>query len=204
MTNHQQLITFLHETQQWLAEGELYHRNRLRQITDRQHQLAKLLNDARTDGYDTAVGRDLDKIAIANGRRLLLEEFTKLNEDECDVILDMTAYTLRFRVDPEDHTQLIERDLGKLENVGPLRIKLLKYMLEHPGRYISVENAAICHGNPDEKRVPATLRKTISLLRQSLGTPGPDNPYIRTKRSVSPCVYVLNPEWRYLLIKWET
>jgi hypothetical protein len=204
------LNLIIHDLQQLLTEKIAYHedgirehREQIRKTKDLDRRLALLQTSGRPAG-DSVARSKLGQVAIANGRRLSPEEFAFLDEDKYDVILNMTTYTLRFRINPGDHTQLIERDLEELENVGSHRIKLLAYMLERPKRYVSTENAPTCYGDPEERRTPAALRKTVSLLREALGVPGPNNPYIKTKRSVSPCVYLLNPKWRYLLIRWKT
>jgi len=194
----------LSKLQEWLAEGKACHQVCIDWIESLEHELALMKTGQTPAGTSKAVYSGQEKIMFDNGRRLGAGEIAKLEIKKYDVILDLTIDTLQFRIDPERHSKLLTSELVDLTNVGPHRIKLLAYMLEHPGRYISMDNAAICHDTPDEKRDPATLRKTISLLRQALGTPGPDNPYIKTKRSTLPCSYALNPKWNYLLIKWKT
>jgi hypothetical protein len=193
----------LSKIQQWLAEDKLHHQARIDQITYLEHELASMTTRLTPAGTNEVISSEQEKIMVANGRRSGAEESAELMIDDYDVILDLTVDTLQVRIYPESHSDLLTFELEDLTNVGPHRIKLLTYMLEHPGRYVSVENAAICHGDPDEKRVPATLRTTIKFLRQTLGTPGPNNPYIKTKRSTSPCAYALNHRWSYLLIKWK-
>lgn len=189
--------------QQWLTEVKLLHQACIDRITSLEHKLDSMTTRLTPAGTTDVISSEQEKIMVANGRRLGAEESPKQIIDDYDVILDLTVDTLQVRISPETHSKLLTFELTDLTNVGPHRIKLLAYMLEHPGSYVSVENAAICHGAPDERREPATLRKTISLLRQALGTPGPDNPYIKTRRSTCPCAYALNRRWRYLLIKWK-
>ena len=193
----------LSKIQRWLAEQRLHHQICIDRITALEKELASpSIGPLCTDTSTTGAGES-EKVIIANGHCLSAEKFADLNEDTYDLILDLTVDTLRFRRDPEGHSELLTSELEDLTNVGPFRIKLLTYMLEHPGMYVSTENAAMCHGASDVIITFTALRTTIRCLRQALGTPGPNNPYIKTKRSISPCAYALNHRWSYLLIKWK-
>ncbi len=142
------------------------------------------------------------KIAIANGRKLSEEEPSNIHKDDFDVILDMTTNSLRYRKDPLKHTNLKE---SKLEGIGPRRIEILLYLLEHPTRHISIENASVLPGQLDIIE-PNTLSKTIGLLRKALGQKGPKGPYILTESVWGQryCyAYKLNSDWHYLVIKNE-
>jgi len=187
--------------QQWLTEGKERHRACIDWIESLEQNLALMKTGQTSTNTGKAVYSGQEKIIFDNGRRLGTGEIAKIEIKKYDVILDLTIDTLQFRIYPDRRSKLLISDLVDLTNVGPHRIKLLAYMLEHPGRYISMENAAICHDTPDEKREPATLRKTISLLRQALGIPGLNNPYIKTKQSTLPCSYTMDTKWSYLLIK---
>ena len=189
--------------QQWLTEVRLFHQACIDQITSLERRLASMPTGLTLAVAGKVISGEQEKIMVANGRRLGAEESATLIIDDYDVILDLTVDILQVRADPEEHSKLLTFRLENLTNVGPHRTRLLAYMLEHPGRYVSVENAAICHGDPDGQIEPASLRKTMSLLRHALGTAGPDNPYIKTRRSTSPCSYAANPRWSYLVIKWK-
>ena len=199
--NNDQIFSQL---QQRLAEGKECYQACIEWIESFEHELSLMKTSQLPADTGKSVSIEQEKIVVANGHRLGVKESTELVKDNYDVILDLTVDTLQVRMYPERRSKLLLSKLEDLSNVGPHRIKLLAYMLEHPGRYVSMENAAICHNTPDEKRDPATLRKDISLLRLALGIPGINNPYIKTKRSTLPCSYALNTKWSYLLIKWKS
>lgn len=140
------------------------------------------------------------KVTITNGRKLPEEELLNINEDEFDIILDITTNSLRYRKDPVKHTNLKE---SKLEGIGSRRIEILLYLLEHPTRHISIENASMLPGQLDIIE-PNTLSKTIGLLRRALGQKGPKGPYILTESVWGQryrYAYKLNSDWHYLVIK---
>lgn len=140
------------------------------------------------------------KIAIANGRKLSEGELSNINEDDFDIILNLTTTSLRYRQDPTKHSKLIE---AKLQNIGTRRIEILSHFLEHPSKDISIESASLLPKQPDIVE-PNALSKTISLLRRALGQSGSKGPYILTKavwgRNYR-YAYQMNPKWKYLLIK---
>lgn len=140
------------------------------------------------------------KITISNGRKLSEEELSNIHKDDFDVTLDMTTNSLRYRKEPVKHTKLKE---SKLEGIGPRRIEILLYLLEHPTRHISIENASVLPGQLDIIE-PNTLSKTIGLLRKALGQKGPKGPYILTESVWGQryrYAYKLNSDWHYLVIK---
>ena len=139
------------------------------------------------------------KVAIANGHKLTTQEFQNINEDDFDIILDMTSNTLKYRKDPEEHTKLKE---AKLNGIGSRRIEILKYLIEHPIRNISIDNISTLPNQLDIVE-PNTLSKTISLLRKSIEQKGIKSPYIITERSLGNVhhTYKINPQWHYLVIK---
>ena len=121
-----------------------------------------------------------------------------INEENYDIILDMTGNSLKFRKDPEKHTQLKG---ANLKGIGARRIEILKYLLENPMRYISIENASTLP-NQIEFISSNTLAKTIAILRKALGQETPKGPYILTEKTFesAKCIYRLNPQWNYLVI----
>jgi len=140
------------------------------------------------------------KIAISNGRKLSEGELSNINEDDYDVILDMTTNSLRYRKDPVKHTNLKK---SKLEGIGSRRIEILAYLLEHSTRDISIESASMLPSQLDIIE-PNTLSKTIGLLRKALGQKGPKGPYILTESVWGQryrYAYKLNSDWHYLVIK---
>jgi len=192
------------QLQQWLAESKARHRACIDWIESFEHELDLMKTGQMHAGTSRAVYNEQEKFMIANGHRLGVADSTEIVRNNYDVILDLTQDVLRVRICPERHSKLLTYKFEDLRNVGPYRIKLLAYLLEHPGWYVSMENAVICHGMSYEIRSFEALRTAIKFLRQALGTPGPNNPYIKTKRSTLPCSYALNTKWSYLLIKWKT
>jgi len=139
-------------------------------------------------------------VAVADGRKLSEGELSNINEDDYDVILDITTNSLRYRKDPVKHTNLKE---SKLEGIGPRRIEILLYLLEHSTRHISIENASMLPSQLDIIE-PNSLSKTIGILRKALGQKGPKGPYILTESVWGQryCyAYKLNSDWHYLVIK---
>ena len=137
---------------------------------------------------------EAENIAIANGHKLSEQESQNINEDKFDIILDMTTNSLRFRRFPSRHSELVQ---AVLEGTGQRRKEILVYLLEHPKRFISVENISKL-ANQCAIVEPGALAKTISIFRKTLG-----HSYIITESSLgsSNCVYKLNPQWNYLVIK---
>jgi hypothetical protein len=84
----------LRDIQQWLAEERTHHQESIARIIAVEQRLAQALKNGSPE-----LGRTLDsgagKIGIANGRRLSDNEFQSFGEDDFDLILDMTAHTLR-------------------------------------------------------------------------------------------------------------
>jgi hypothetical protein len=146
------------------------------------------------------------RIALANGRRLVENEARTLDEDNYDLILDMTASTLRYRGDPQGHSPL---RAASLQGIGPYRTKILALLMEHPDVPMCMETVDDLLGETRKVTEQASFTKSISVLRQALGGGGRRNPYIESvpawesSRSNNACAYQLNPQWKYLLVKQE-
>ena len=144
------------------------------------------------------------RIAITNGHRLTGDEAQAVDEDNYDVVLDMTALTLRRRDDPKAHNQL---KLANLQGIGPYRIRILAFMMEHPGIPLCADSVDQFLGDPLRSATPQAFTKNISILRQALGGGGNHNPYIcsvpawESSRRNNARAYRLSPEWKYLLIR---
>jgi hypothetical protein len=170
------------------------------EIADVRKAMAALANHSEPTAVAPRPAR-LTRIAIANGRRLTAAEFAKLDEEDYDVVLNLTNGTLRVRRKPGSPSKLKRSPLKK---IGGHRIEVLEYMLTHPGRHFSADTV---YGRFGEKRLANTFTKTISTLRQALGTPGPQNPYILTapaweeSAQARACIYVLNEKHNYLVIR---
>ena len=139
-------------------------------------------------------------IGLVNGHRIKDEELENLDEDKYDIILDMRVCSLRYRFDPEEHSEL---EPSHRRNVGKHRLPILKRMLIRPGVHFDAARAYACYG---ERRSSGAFSRTISDFRQALGKPGLANPYILTLpasgESCQPnaCAYTANPQWKYLVI----
>lgn len=146
-------------------------------------------------------------VAIANGRKLSGKQTSDLNEEDFDVIMDVRTNTLRFRKDPAKHSKLED---SKLEKIGPHRMQILVCMLNRPGNPFHAGNIDndLVYGSDETAR--NTFSKSIGVIRKALGQDGTTGPYIvkrfdwdgitNCKRG---CVYEVNPQWRYLLIRHE-
>jgi DNA-binding winged helix-turn-helix (wHTH) protein len=194
----------LREIRQLLATTIDLHERALKNLRDIESKMAVKSLEAQPCSEDLDEARPQQKVMIANGHRLSAEDVMRMDEDQFDIVLDTTARVLRVRQDPVEHTPLQEAHLW---HIGGYRMKLLAYMLEHPARLVSPENPPSCYGGSNEEPTEGALVKTISLLRQTLGTPGRENPYILTQpawghsRRANACVYGMNPKWKYLVIK---
>ena len=146
------------------------------------------------------------RTAIVNGRRLADSEIRTLDEDAYDVILDTTNSTLRHREHPGNHTEL---RLSDTHGVGPYRIKILALMMDRFGVTVCSDNVDHLLGDTNRIVTAHAFTKSISVLRQALGGGGRHNPYIQSvaawesSRSKNAQGYLLNPKWKYLLVRHE-
>lgn len=115
------------------------------------------------------------KIAATKCSKISQEELSNISEDDFDVILDMTANSLRFRKDPAKHTELKE---SKLNKIGAHRMQILAYMLEHPGDPFYSENIYKSYAYQNEARDQSTFTKTIEALRKAFEQNDTSGPYI--------------------------
>jgi hypothetical protein len=172
-------------------------------VVDAQQAITTLLALYRPNAVVPASGRCV-RIAITNGHRLTDDEAQTVDEDAYDMILDMTALTLRYREDPKGHSTLT---LANLRGIGPYRIRILAFMLEHPHTVVCADTVDDLLGETRGAIEPASFTKSISIIRQALGGGGRRNPYMhsvpawQSSGSNNACAYRLNPEWKYLLIK---
>ncbi|MFA6186349.1 MAG: hypothetical protein WC770_03935 [Phycisphaerae bacterium] len=146
------------------------------------------------------------KIAFENGHRLSQEKLSNINEDDFfDVIFDATTNSLRFRKNPSKHTALQE---SKLEHIGGHRMRILAYMLEHPGVPFYYRNIYKDYSLSAEIKGPSTFSKTIAALRNAFEQKDTSGPYIIKQsdgegvtRSKKGCIYMINSKLRYLIIR---
>ena len=174
-------------------------------MAEAQQAIAALLAFHRPSGPVPAAGQYV-RIAIVNGHRLTGDEVQALDEDVYDVILDTTNSTLRHRGDPENHSQL---RLSDTHGIGPYRIKILAFMIERFGVAVCSDNVDDLLGEVNRIATAQAFTKSISVLRQALGGRGRHNPYIQSaaawelSRRTNAQAYSLNPEWNYLLVRYE-
>ncbi len=183
----------------------------LRSQTRPAYNLHTQVNDElirQFDNYNQTCIPEITKpapVTIANNRKLPETEPSYIIEDVYDIILDMPANSLRYRKDPASQSSLQDADL---KGIGSHRIKILAYMLEHPGDPFHANNIYRAYTGPAERVAPNTFTKTIGTLRKSLGQNDTTGPYIVkqfdwdgiTDRKQG-YVYQMSSEWRYLVIR---
>lgn len=200
--NYYQNNLILREALQSISRLKRSHMEDLKMIAEIEQKLSSILNNTIFKNSLALSLHDSSSqqfIAISNGHKLSENDFKSINEDDFDIILDLVKNNLRYRKDPANHSRL---EISTLIGVGARRIEILRYLLEHPQRIISVENVSWL---PKQAEIvePTALAKSISQLRKALGYRGLQNPYIITERSLESTynVYKINPEWHYLVIK---
>jgi len=140
-------------------------------------------------------------IAIANGKTLSKDKIEDLKIENYDIVLDYIRRILLARREPDEHTKL---EKCQCINVGRDRLRLLRYMLEHPNIFICEETIPRIFNNV-ASMTRSTLAKTILTLRQCLW----NAPYILTESfwgesiSRTGSVYVLNEKYNYLVIRYK-
>jgi hypothetical protein len=139
-------------------------------------------------------------IAIANGKVLPPEQMLDLNEDNYDVILNYIALKLLARKDPDKRTKL---EQCNCQDIGKDRLKLLRYMFEHPKVPICEETTQYIYGDVASISANA-LSKTFGALRTCLW----NGPYIITESdwgesiSRTGSMYLLKEKYKYLVIRY--
>jgi hypothetical protein len=192
----------LHDIRQWLEEEKARHLEGIARIEALEQALANVVGN---DPIQNAGAPDLEAcpVAFVNGHKLFDKESQNFAEDKFDVILDMINRTLRFRLDPESHSELHP---SPMERIGGHRVCVLAYMLQHPSWHFTAERV-YAHFGETRSESENTFAKTISVLREALGTPGRMNPYILTVpawdegRNANSCIYTLNQDRQYLLVE---
>jgi hypothetical protein len=187
---------FLRQFQRFLEEENLSHQtSQVRWATMKKLFLDAIRSNIGRDAYDILIPIESTVIAYTNGRPLSKEEFSNLNEEDCDIVLNVVEGTLKFRRNPEKkHSKL---ELSPLRDFGRARFGFLATWLRRPNIRMTVDNMPTSLDDFEPKGED-TLRKTISVVRKALGAPGRNNLYILTDRFVKG--YRLNLKWRYLLI----
>jgi len=144
--------------------------------------------------------------ALENGKSInksILLKAMKSNYQQYDIVWNQTEYTLRARQYPDNKSPLQECSLA---NIGPTRLKILEYLLAHPGFALGIENL-INIDRAFELIEPNTLAQSIRLLRRMLQPEIKHNLYILKKRIYNLAVsrtgwaYIANPNRTYLIVK---
>jgi len=183
-----------------LDARKLSHERAVRELESLQRMLAAMRYDIDLqDSIPQALA--LNQIAIVNGKILSPEETLNLNEDDYDVILNCVDRKLLARKDPDKRSKLEE---CSCENIGRDRLKLLRYMLEHPKIPICLESMDRVYGNVASFSANA-LAHSIAAFRKCLW----EGPYIITETiwgeslSHTGSVYLLNDKYNYLVIRYK-
>ena len=141
-------------------------------------------------------------IAITDGKLLTPGSMCELNEDKYDIVMDCIDRKLRARKDPDKrHTKPEECEC---EDTGSDRLKLLRYMIEHPKVPVCEETIPYVFGGI-ASLTPNALAHAIGALRKCLW----QAPYIITVNdwgesvSHTGSVYLLNDKYKYLVIRWQ-
>jgi len=175
------------------------------EIAVRELEHLKTMIPTLTSDFDIStsiqIGITPKKTAIANGKSLSPQAFADLNYDNYDVVFDCIERTLMARKDPEQHTELKP---CCCTNIGKDRLKLLRYLMEHPKVFICEETLPYVYGDIASMS-PNALAHAIRALRECLW----NAPYIITINdwgesiSHTGSVYLLNGEFKYLVIRWQ-
>ena len=206
MDSKQILTKELSRLQQQEAELRLSLDQKMLRIHIRRETiLSKLLpdycpNKSVTETFEKSPAKDRKCNPTKNTCTVFVHKLSDIDENDFDVILDMTTTSLRYRENPAKHTKLQKSELA---GIGQRRIEILAYILEHPSKNISIENASLLHNQPDIIE-PNTLSKTIGLLRKALGQKGSEDTYIITENVWGRhyrSAYRVNKERRYLVIR---
>lgn len=140
--------------------------------------------------------------AFDNGRKIHTDS-SALDRDKYDVILDLPQQALFARQNSDKHSKL---ERCSTDNIGATRMKLLRYMLEHPGSAIYPEMMARI-GKDYDLITHNTLAASIRCLRKAIQNGNRKGPYIVTERTFGESVtytgsvYRLNPKYHYLVIR---
>ncbi|MCX5638836.1 MAG: hypothetical protein NTX52_14255 [Planctomycetota bacterium] len=200
MSNKQDFERQICEIQQSLAEQDMCLQTCMNENENIRRRVASLISRPVPEDV-TVTSITLKQIAIANGRLLSPEKMLNINEDDYDVILDCVNRTLLARKDPDKSTKL---EKCQCKDIGRDRLKLLRYMLEHPTVPICEETMPYVYGDIASMS-PNALAHSILAVRKCLW----QAPYIVTDtdwgESVSQTgsVYLLNLKYKYLVIRYK-
>ena len=185
---------------QQLDKQNLSHQSHIRENDGMQEKLSATISAADFQ-HIPSVDPPLKKIAIAKGKLLSPQQFQNLRNENYDVILNYIDRTLLARKNPGKRSKL---EKCNCKNIGSNKLKLLRFMFENPKAPICEETMDRVYGNVTSMS-PGTLAKAFGEIRKALW----QAPYILTESdwgeyvSHTGSVYLLNPDYKYLVIKYE-
>ena len=200
MNNRGNFENFIREIQQLLAEQELRLQTCVRENQNISRRVAATSGSSVREDITLEPTR-LKKIAIVKGKLLSPKEMQNINKDRYDIILNCVDRELLARKDPDRQSKL---EKCNCSNIGPHRLKLLRFMLEHPGYPICEETIEDVYGNV-ASMTSSALAKAVLDIRWCLW----DGPYILTERTWGESVnytgsgYIADPKYEYLVIRYK-
>ena len=189
---------------QFLVRQKLVAQSMIQDIEVKEEYLNSLT--AHREGLSAPSSNLTKGIAVSNGRPIKADQLyeTRRNVFEnFDVVLKIPERELWARENPTDHTLLKK---CSCEGLGPKRMKILQFMLEHPKRALGIGNIREIDADFQDMKHDA-LAHTIRVLRKELQQARTDGPYILTEEnwdssvSLTGKAYRLNQKWKYLVIR---
>jgi hypothetical protein len=193
------------ELRQISADLECRHRDEMEFYSKTKDTLALIENLLGSAHPNSGILTTSKLVAIANGKRLDESQFKNLDEEQYDIVLNLTKPSLRRRINPSKRTPLEFVDFEKL---GSTRLGNLAFFLEHPGNPIHRDNFGLLYGSIHEYRDPSTLRRIITDWREILGQKRKDGPYLisipawELASNIHSKAYIMNRDYRYLVIRY--
>ena len=210
MDSKQTLIKELSRLAQQQAQLRLsYDQKTLEIQTRRETILSELLpgycpDKSMTASPEKSSVKEDNYAAIENGRKISTHELSHINEEDFDLIIDITTNTLKFRKNPAKKTRLKK---ANLKGVGPHRMHVFARMIARPGYSFHGENIGKDCVSGSRETARNTFAKSLCELRKVVGQTDFSGPYIIKrfdwngasggKRS---CLYKIDTKWSYLLI----
>ena len=197
----QLLKHIIDDYRQFLGKQKLAAQSLLSVIEEKEEYLNSLI--AHNRNTSVCSSKTTNGVAISDGNPLSDDQLLIIQQhkfDGYDIVLNISTRELFARIDPTVHSSLVK---CSLKNIGNYRIRLLKYMLEHPF-------ARICSDNVHKVNINITddaFKKAISIFRKVLQPNSELNSYIQTQpawgesNSKKGCVYTMNQDWHYLVIR---
>lgn len=187
-----------------------------RQMQDIQSRRETIFYELLPDSYiDMSITEALEKSSTKTPRRnpaknvreIFIDQLPDINEEDFDLVLNFTNNTLKFRKNPDRKTKLKKADLT---GIGFHRLQILACMIRHPGRPFNGDLISSDYIGGSGIGARNTFIKAICDFRKAIEQQDSTGPYIikqlggdgvtRGKRT---CVYMLNPNRRYLVVKNE-